>query len=158
MTGFWERWRKNSRMIPHVLTWTCTRQVVPSTGMGKSRGEVRVRRGKSSLIVRMNNNTDKMALIKVSMYWVSTICKHSTYTNSFNFVTTLRSNVPLSPCYNEDTTKKQRGWEICQRLQSQEIVDLGLVAYSQHCTHRFSLNSKCLVSKNHSAWCIVSDQ
>lgn len=59
--------RKNSRTIPCILSWTFRRKVVSYTEMGKSRVEIRVRRGKISL-VRMNNNSDKMNIIKTNGY------------------------------------------------------------------------------------------
>ena len=63
-------------------------------GDGNVWGEVGVGRGKSSLIVGMNNHSDQMSIIEVNVYGVTTMCKPSTYTNSFDLATTLRSKVP----------------------------------------------------------------
>lgn len=68
MTGLGGEQRKNSRMMPCVLTWAIRSKVVPSTEMGKCRGEIRVGRGKCFLIVRKNNPSHKMSITEVNSY------------------------------------------------------------------------------------------
>lgn len=83
-------------------------------GDGNVWGEVWVGRGKSSLMVEMNNHGDQMSIIEANVYGVTTMRKHSTSTNSLDSATTLRNKVPWFPYFTEDETKKQGDWEMCQ--------------------------------------------
>lgn len=68
MIGLGGEQRKNSRMMPCVLTWAIRSKAVPSTEMGKCSEEIRVGRGKCFLIVRKNKPTHKMSTIEVNSY------------------------------------------------------------------------------------------